>query len=157
MRLLARLHRQAFTLIELLIAIAIIGILAALTIVAINPNKQLADAEDAKRRSHLKVILDGVYQYQIDTWEMPRYDNGVESIIVSVPRYICSHSDSATCRFLSHAYLHNLSGTYLVHLPSDPDNTDQYHTGYQIWRDADGHITVRAPLGDNGNGITLTR
>lgn len=67
----------AFTLIELLIVIVILGILAAAVLVAINPGKRIGEARDAQRKSDfdaLKKALALSYsdngQYPIgDCWE----------------------------------------------------------------------------------------
>lgn len=56
---------KGFTLIEILLVVAAIGILAGIVILAINPTKQLADTRDAQRRSDIRAILDAMYQYSI--------------------------------------------------------------------------------------------
>ena len=60
-------HQQGFTLIELLIVIAIIGILAAVVIIAVNPGRQLAQANDARRSSEVNAILNALGQYGADS------------------------------------------------------------------------------------------
>ena len=51
--------KNGFTLIEVLLVVAIIGILAAIVIIAINPRKQLGDPNDATRRADVTTILNG--------------------------------------------------------------------------------------------------
>ena len=60
------LAKAGFTLVELLMVIGIIGVLAAIVVVAINPTKQLGSARDTKRRSEVNSILNAVSQYAID-------------------------------------------------------------------------------------------
>ncbi len=59
-------ERRGFTLIELLLGISIIGVLAAVVIVAVNPSRQFAQARNTERRSDVKNILEAVQQYAID-------------------------------------------------------------------------------------------
>src|SRR3989338_5926110 len=58
--------RKGFTLIELLVVIGIIGILAAVVLVAVNPGRQFASARDAQRRADLYSISNAVYQYAVE-------------------------------------------------------------------------------------------
>lgn len=57
---------RGFTLVELLLAIGVIGILAAVVIAAVNPARQFAKARNAERRSDVKAVLDAVQQYSVD-------------------------------------------------------------------------------------------
>jgi len=60
-------HTQTgFTLIEVLLVIAIMSILASVVIIAINPARQLADARDAERLSDVYAIMNALHQYAAD-------------------------------------------------------------------------------------------
>lgn len=64
---LARIRQTAgFTLIELLIVIAIIGILAAVVIIAVNPARQLAQANNAQRSNDANATLNAIGQFSAD-------------------------------------------------------------------------------------------
>lgn len=54
---------KAFTLIELLIVIAVLGILATGVLVAINPVKKVNEAKDANVKSDINQIVNGLQAY----------------------------------------------------------------------------------------------
>ncbi|MGD8744460.1 MAG: type II secretion system protein, partial [Candidatus Woesebacteria bacterium] len=55
--------QKGFSLLEILLVMAIIGILATVLVVAVNPARQLAKARDTERRANLFSILSVVRQY----------------------------------------------------------------------------------------------
>jgi len=55
--------KKGFTLVELLVVIAVIGVLAAVVLVAINPAKKLAQARDTQRKSGIQQISTGLSTY----------------------------------------------------------------------------------------------
>jgi len=133
---------RGFTLIEVLLVIAILAILAAVVIVAINPAKQFGEAQDAQRRNDVRSILDAVQQYALD-------NNGVypESIPVGGE---CIADGQEICMFELPCDGVNLdviaeNQLYLTDLPSDPVTGGGDYTGYKIVISNDGRISVCSP------------
>ncbi|MFH0770031.1 MAG: type II secretion system protein [Candidatus Peregrinibacteria bacterium] len=150
-----RFTKGGFTLIELLLVIGIIAILASIVIVAINPTKQLGDARDASRRSDVNTILNAVYQYAIDHNGKLPGDNTDPKQITTDYKGICRTTETADCTGL--ARLHALSGAYLVALPVDPQEDDLNKTGYEIKKDANGRVSVKATAPEIATSIEVTR
>lgn len=141
--------RSGFTLLEVLLVVALIGILAGIVILAINPGKQVADTNNAQRRVDVNTILNAVYQYAID-------NNGVVPTgITAVATDICR--TGAVCTGLIDLSELTASSTYLVAIPADPTNSSTTSTGYQIQRTTNNRITVSAPDAENGATINVTR
>jgi type IV pilus assembly protein PilA len=151
-------QRKGFTLLEILLVIAAIGILAAIVLVAINPNRQLAQTRNAQRRSDINTILNAVYQNIIDN-----SSTGTPSILTTITtsRNIIRIDDVAVCSTpadsltgtnipavttaINLATALTTNGTYLPSIPRDPQATVANCTDYVIARDTNNRITVEAP------------
>lgn len=57
---------KGFTLIELLVVIGILAILLAITLIAINPQRQFQQSNNTKRSSDVNAILNAINQYMAD-------------------------------------------------------------------------------------------
>ena len=142
---------KGFTLLEILLVIAIIAILAAIVIIAINPGKQLAESRNAQRRSDVNTVLNGVYQYSID-------NNGTLPGGIGASATDICRTGASSCAGLIDLTTLTASGKYLVSIPNDPNSSGD-STGYTILKDATtGRITVTAPNAEPaGTIITVTR
>lgn len=69
--------KKGFTLIELLVVVAIIGLLATLSIVAINSAR--SRARDSKRLADIKILYDAVTFYSINNGDYPVVAGGVQT------------------------------------------------------------------------------
>lgn len=58
---------RGFTLIEILVTIAITSIVSSFILMVMDPGRRLAEARNGQRRANVKNISDAIYHYQIDT------------------------------------------------------------------------------------------
>src|SRR3989338_6742853 len=93
-------NQKGFTLIELLVVIGILAVLLAITLIAINPARQFAQANDTKRRNDVNTILNAVNQYMADNaGAIPAgitetaqnvSDEGADICTLLVPQYVAA-------------------------------------------------------------------
>lgn len=126
----ARKYRSGFTLIELLVVIGILAVLLALVLVAINPARQFAQANDTQRRSDVNAILNAVNQYMAER-------------AGALPTPLVSSASANVYPITSDAggtgadFCNALVPTYIAQLPKDPQTgsfTDcsSYATQYVV-------------------------
>jgi len=141
---------KGFTLVEILIVIAIVSILAAIVIIAINPARQIAQANNAQRRVDVNTTLNAVSQYAVD-------NNGtLPSAILATPGEIC-RTGAAICTGLIDLAVITTAETYLISVPLDPQATTTNGTGYRIRKTANDRIVVTAPIAQLGVSISASR
>jgi len=135
-----------FTLIEVLVVVALVAILAAITFIAINPAKNFADARNAQRSSDVAEILSAVTQYT-STQGNTLAGLGTIATCPAVTSIGTGGVDLST----------TLVDTYIVGIPTDPSVGTAAVTGYNICKTATGRVTVAAPNAENGKTISVKR
>ncbi|MBU0540582.1 prepilin-type N-terminal cleavage/methylation domain-containing protein [Patescibacteria group bacterium] len=147
-----RTKSSGFTLIELLLVIAIIAILAAIVIIAINPARQLAQANNSQRRSNINTVLNAVSQYSIDN------AGAYPATIGTTSAEICTTGASDCTGGVDLATLTN-NELYLTAIPTDPTGSSATGTGYYIFvsTSTNPRVTVSAPSAELGVTIQVTR
>lgn len=160
-------QQKGFTLIELLVVIGILAVLLAITLIAINPARQFAQANNTKRQSDVNTILNAVDQYAADN------KGALPAGITSTPTDIGFNTSGAggSSTFVD---LCSLVTKYLAAMPADPKTGNPtgsyscpspvtaYDTRYQISVSAsDNRVTVAAPdyelSGQGALPISVTR
>jgi prepilin-type N-terminal cleavage/methylation domain-containing protein len=143
-------QNKGFTLLEILLVIAAIGILAAIVLVAINPNRQIAQARNTVRQADINTIQKAVEQYLI---EKGSYPNG----ITNTYREICNTgSNNNTQGTVSNECidLRELVPDYIASIPVNPSTST--HSGYYAWiNDINNKVAVLAGKGENGKVIGI--
>ncbi len=141
---------KAFTLIELLVVIGILTVLLAIVLIAINPARQFAQANNTQRRSDVNAILNAIHQYAADSKGI------LPPEITTTPTNVGSTGANLCSRLVA---------TYLADLPLDPTTgsksgatcaSGSYSTGYNASKSAtNNRVTVSATAESEG-GSTPT-
>lgn len=145
-------NNPGFTLIEVLVVIGIIAILASTVLVAVNPQRQFAQARNTQRASDVNAILTAVGSRIAE--RAGTFDTPGSACAIPIP--------TETVEIASNSYdiRQCLVPDYLAEMPVDPvlgsntctttacdgPNDAGYFTAYTIQQDASsGRITVCAP------------
>lgn len=154
-------RKQAgFTLLEVLLVVAIIAVLAGIVIIAINPGKNLGDTRNSQRSADVNTILNAVYQYALDNnGTLPA---GIPVAPTAAKEMCITGTVPATCTTNTVLDMTPLttSGKYLVAVPRDPQCPTAClatGVGYTIQQDANGRVTVAAPDAEQSKVISVTK
>jgi len=152
--------QKGFTLLELLIVMALIAILVGIVLAALNPARQFANARNSTRYAHLNAIMNAISASAVET-----NGNFTCASAGAVPATAATMGDATSVPTGGYNIGPCLVPNFLSQMPFDPSatgahwtSTTDYNTGYTILRDATtGRITVNAPSAENSATITLSR
>lgn len=156
-----RLNKNGFTLLEMLLVVAAIGILAGIVILALNPAKQLGDTRNAQRKSDVATILNAVYQYSIDN--NGSFPSGIDSVagssqVLGTAATGCDSTCTADTTVGACVDLtSDLVSAYLVAIPQDPTTGTTTNSDYYVNKLGSGRLTVGACDPEQSATIEITR
>lgn len=127
--------RRGFTLLELLVTIGIIGVLASIVIVAIDPTGAFTGARNSERKVNLQAYDKAINQYVISEWELP--SSSIPSDGVNALPICRVGITDVTC-----VNLDNLVPDYMATLPVDPAETNTNYTGYSVYKDNSERVKI---------------
>lgn len=146
--------KQGFTLIELIIVIAVIALLAAAVFVAVDPAKRIGEAQDAQRWADVTAIADAIEQYVVDnsgtfpTSTASFSSNGTTAYAVTPygsVSPISTKCQNKTITTTGGMNLGALVGAYLPTIPADPSiSTPTTTSEYYFIRNSSGRVTIGA-------------
>jgi len=145
---------RGFTLIELLVVIGILAVLLAIVLIAINPARQFAQANNTKRSSDVNAMLNAIHQFMADN--RGTLPTGITQVVLPIANGV---GEADLCA--------QLVTLYLAALPQDPQSNNgvpitacgaAYDSGYTVVSSAaDNRVTVTAPSAQLGAVISVTR
>lgn len=143
-----RQNQKGFTLIELILVIAIIVVIAAAIFVALNTTKRIGDANNSKRWSDVNQILGAVHQSVVDNkGTYPNSGTWVagDNFVLGTDATGCDTTCTAVTTEAACLNLSDLTtNSYIGAIPADPVDGGAANTDYYINRTSGGIVTVGA-------------
>lgn len=145
-------NQRGFTLIEVLVVIGILAVLLLITLVAINPARQFAQANNTQRNSDVNAVLNAIHQYAAD-------NKGALPAGISATSAEISSTGANLCDVLVTDYLAALPSDPTVGTPiTEAQCSGVYATGYYVISSAtNNRVTVSAPGAELNASISATR
>lgn len=140
-------YRKAFTLLEVLLVIALISVLLSILIRLINPEQQIGDINNAQRQADVLTIYAAINQYrEANSGNLPLGIDGTEK---SICKPNCTpDNDKIDISEAINPYI--AFGT----IPVDPRQAETLDTtGYKVRVNTEGRVVVTAPLAQNNSTI----
>jgi prepilin-type N-terminal cleavage/methylation domain-containing protein len=155
--------KKGFTLIEILLVIAILSVLLVVVFASLRPQTRLVDARDARRWNDVNQYLTALHECIVDSDDGDVTDCGVtddgtereivDGSLATLCDQDCTTVGATACEDLSSL----VSSNYLASIiddPSGPATAD--HTGYAI-TSSSGVVTIRSCMAEGGSPISVAR
>ena len=150
---------KGFSLIEILVVVALIVILATITIVAINPGKNFRDTRNAQRSADVNALLSAVTQYTTDGKALP---TGIAACTAEWDSGTPIGTGTGNINLASLLTGVEEGSDYMVGIPTDPGTGSgstagtTENTGYVICT-IGTRVQIAAPQAENEKEIAVRR
>ncbi|HKC04423.1 MAG TPA: type II secretion system protein [Patescibacteria group bacterium] len=131
---------KGFTLVELVVVIGILALLLTIVLIAINPSRQFAQANNARRSSDINAILNAVGAYEAENSGSPPITLTATSTDMKSGGGIADICALLVPKYISAMPIDPKTGSYT--------SCATYDTGYFISKDVNNRVTITAPNTD---------
>ncbi len=159
--------KKGFTLIEILLVVAILSILLVVVFAALNPAQRLIDTRNARRWNDVNQLLTAVHECVVDenlatclgtytagnVYEVVFDPTGVTAVPASGCQAVCTTATADT----SCLQLDTTLADYIAKIPMDPTTPVAGHSSYSITVGTNGIITVASCGAEDGETISVSR
>jgi prepilin-type N-terminal cleavage/methylation domain-containing protein len=150
--------KKGFTLIEILLVVAILSILLVVVFAALNPAQRLQDTRNARRWNDVNQVLTAVHEYIVDN--KGTCPTGVNCTTQATVELGTCAAGAANCPALTGVAncvdLRTPLASYLASIPKDPSVSGTTNSGYAIGV-ANGIVTITACHAEGGQSISVAR
>ena len=137
-------NRRGFTLLEILLAITLMGILLVTVVRLVNPQKRFGDVNNLQRKSDVLSIYTAINQYREDNrGNLPA---GITNEAINICQPGCTELAGTQIDITTEISKYIRLGKP----PVDPSQTGTVLTGYTVYATEQGKIVVSAPNAENG-------
>jgi type IV pilus assembly protein PilA len=147
---------KGFTLVEVMLVIGLIGILAGMVIVAINPVRQFKVARDTERQTHILALMNAVNANMSEHSGIFTCNGIAQDLPTTTLKLVTSDQDGLDIRSC-------LVPAYLGELPQDPktgraySTASGYSTGYLLGISSTTGSLILEAQGEIDSRITVGR
>jgi len=150
---------KGFTLIEILLVIAILSVLLVVVFASLNPAGRLMDSRNARRWNDINQVLTSLHECIVDN-DGNLTTCGLSSTLAVSQIGTCATGGATLCTGAEAACL-NFDGvteldSYLSSFPKDPTDGSDVTTGYTV-SVANGIVTVNSCSAEGGEVISVAR
>ncbi len=156
--------KHGFTLIEILVSMALMVILTGVYFMVANPGGQLASSRNSEREFQLQTIMNAIRQNIADQ-SNEQFSCTAGALPTSTAR-MSSHAGAGNYNIAPCLVVVNngLAAYGIFTMPFDPGASSSYYTsvndydtGYDIVANASGNITLSAPYAELNQTVSITR